>query len=73
MTDEIIREQTGLPNKQIHLQKMEFKSNGRIEYRLCYYLRKNPQSVFRFQRFIAFVPQVDFEAIVKEAQTKGWF
>jgi hypothetical protein len=71
--DEIVREQTGLPNKQIHLQKMEFKSDGRTGYRLCYYMRKNTNSVFRFQRFTAFVPKMDFEAIVKEAQGKGWF
>ena len=71
--DEIIREQTGLPNKQIHLQKMEFKSDGRTEYRLCYYMRKNTSSVFRFQRFTAFVPKVDFEAILKEARNRGWF
>ena len=71
--DEIVREQTGLPNKQIHLQKMEFKSDGRTEYRLCYYMRKNTSSVWRFQRFTAFVPKVDFEAIVKEARSKGWF
>ena len=71
--DEIVREQTGLPNKQIHLQKLEFKSDGRTEYRLCYYLRKNPTSVYRFQRFTAFVPQADFAAIIKEAQRRKWF
>jgi len=71
--DEIVREQTGLPNKQIHLQKMEFKSDGRTEYRLCYYLRKNPTSVFRFQRFTAFVPEIDLKAIMTEAHRKGWF
>jgi hypothetical protein len=71
--DEIVRDQTGLPNKQIHLQKMEFKSDGRTEYRLCYYMRKNTSSVWRFQRFTAFVPKADFEAILKEAHTRGWF
>jgi hypothetical protein len=71
--DEIVREQTGLPNKQIHLQKMEFRSDGRTEYRLCYYMRKNTSSDYRFQRFTAFVPKVDFEAILNEAHTRGWF
>jgi len=43
--DEIVKEQTGLPNKQIHLQKLEFKSDRRTKYRLCYYMRKNPSSI----------------------------
>ena len=73
LVDEIVREQTGLPNKRIHLQKMQFKSDKRIEYRLCYYMRKNTSSVWRFQRFTALIPKVDFEAIVKEGHGKGWF
>lgn len=71
--DEIVKDQNNVPNKQIHLQKTEFKSDKRIEFRLCYYMQKNLSFVFRFQRFIAFVPKVDFETIVKEAHGKGWF
>jgi hypothetical protein len=70
---EIVRDQHNMPNKQLHLQKMEFKSDGRTEYRLCYYIRKNTSSIWRFQRFTAFVPKVDFEAILKEAHARGWF
>ena len=70
---EIVRDQHNMPNKQIHLQKMQFKSDKRIEYRLCYYIRKNTSSVWRFQRFTVLVPKVDFEAILKEAHTRGWF
>jgi len=71
--DEIVREQHNMPNKQIHLQQMEFKNDKRKEYRLCYYQRKNSKDTFRFARFCALVPSVDFTAIMEEAHSKGWF
>jgi len=73
MLDEIVRPQIGMPNKQIHLQQMEFETDGRKEYRFCYYLRKNEKDIYRFSRFTAFLPKTDLKAILQQAREKGLF
>jgi hypothetical protein len=66
--DEIRRQQSDAPSKVIYLQRVQF-DDGRIELRLCYYLKKDK---WVFGRFATLLPENDFKAITDEAKKKGW-
>lgn len=66
--DEIRQEQSNLSTKVLYLQKVQF-DNGRIELRLCYYMRREK---WVFGRFAALLPQNDFKTLMEKAREKGW-
>ena len=73
--DEIIRPQTAKPDKLIYLQKVQFLLDGKIEYRLAYYIiGKKPKMLGKwvFGQYATFIKSEDFEFIIREAISKGW-
>jgi len=73
--DEIVRPQSTKPDKLIYLQKIQFVQDGKIEYRLAYYIiGKKPKMLGKwvFGQYATFMNPDDFEYIIREAKRKGW-
>jgi hypothetical protein len=67
--------QSDLPEKILCLQRIEFQEDGRIEVRLGYYIiGKKPKMRGRWVwgQFAALMPLRDFEALIRQAERKGW-
>ena len=74
IVDEFHIKQTKLPTKLIYLQKIKFDSDGRIEYRLGYYvIGKRPVMRGRWVwgQFATMIPLRDFRRIVRKAKSRG--
>jgi hypothetical protein len=73
--DEIVRRQSGKPDKCLCLQKIEFEDK-REEIRLGYYIldkKSRMPGKWVWGRFAALMPTDDFRALFREAEKKpGW-
>lgn len=75
IVDEFHIKQTKLPTKLIYLQKIKFDSDGRIEFRLGYYvIGKRPAMRGRWVwgQFATMIPLGDFRRVVRKARNRGW-
>lgn len=73
--DDIVRPQSTNPNKVIYLQKIQFDLDGKIEFRIAYYIiGKKPKMAGKwvFGQYATMMNPDDFDFIVKEARTRGW-
>lgn len=73
--DEIMRPQSGYPQKSIHLQKIEFDDTKVVEYRLAYYIIGKKPTVagkWVFGQYATLLPAEDLAYIFAEAKKKGW-
>lgn len=73
--DEIARPQSTNPNKVIYLQKIQFDLDGKVEYRIAYYIiGKKPKMAGKwvFGQYATMMNPDDFEFLVKEAVSRGW-
>jgi hypothetical protein len=74
ITDEIVRPQTGMPEKLLCLQRIKFE-DGKEEVRLGYYIiGKKPKMLGKWVwgQYCTFMPLKDFKALVRAAEKKGW-
>lgn len=75
IVDEIHIAQSNLPTKRIYLQRIKFESDGRVEFRLGYYIiGKKPAMRGRWVwgQFATMIPVSDFLRITRMAKRKGW-
>jgi hypothetical protein len=75
VTGEIYVPQTGMPEKQFCLQRIEFEKDNRIELRLGYYIigkRPGMRGRWTWGQFARFLPLDDFTAIIQKAKDVGW-
>jgi hypothetical protein len=73
--DEIRLPQSNYPEKAIYFQKFEFVENGRVEYRLGYYIiGKQPRTAGKWVwgQYATMLPEEDFTEIINQAQDRGW-
>ena len=74
--DEICRQQTDLPNKELRLQLLQLDDGDRHEVRLGYYIeQKKPGpglGEWKWGQYTTMVPMSDLTALMKEAQRRGW-
>lgn len=74
--DEIRVPQTGMPEKILCLQLIEFEKDKRSEVRLAYYIiGKKPRMRGRwvFGQYATFMLVKDFKVLIRRAEKKGWF
>jgi hypothetical protein len=74
VTDEIVRLQTGMPDKLLCLQLIEFEDRKK-EVRLGYYIiGKKPKmrGKWVWGQYCTLLPLADFRALVQSAERKGW-
>jgi len=73
--DEVTHVQSTNPGKVICLQRIQFESDGRIEFRLAYYIiGKKPKMAGKWVwgQYATMMPAKDFQAIIAQATKKGW-
>ncbi len=58
--------------KLIYLQKVEFKDNGRTEYRFTYYVIGKGTDHWVFARNSVFVPTEILPILLEKAKEKNW-
>jgi hypothetical protein len=74
VTDEIVIEQSDLPEKRICLQRINF-GGAKEELRLGYYIiGKKPRMLGKWVwgQFAPLIPMADFEKLVHQAISRGW-
>jgi len=74
VTDEILRPQTGTPEKLLCLQRIKFEDN-KEEIRLGYYIiGKKPKmrGKWVWGQYCTLLPLSDFRELVRAAEEKGW-
>lgn len=72
--DEQVFEAPSNPNKAFCLQKLCF-SDGRIEYRLCYYMiahKPRMKGKWAYGQFAPMMTAEDMQLIFEKAKAKGW-
>ena len=72
---EIIRAQSNAPHKAICLQRIQSLDNGRIEYRLGYYMigvQPRMAGKWTWGQFATLLPASDFRWIMRSATRLGW-
>ena len=75
VTGEIYIPQSGMPQKQFCLQRIEFENDHRIELRLGYYIIGKKRGMFgkwTWGQFAPFLPIEDFKTIIEKAKHEGW-
>lgn len=75
ITDEIRIPQTGMPQKILCLQRIEFEGDNHIEVRLGYYIiGKKPRMRGRWVwgQYATFMLLKDFKALIRQAVKMGW-
>ena len=73
--DEVYIKHSGKSNKLLYLQRLKFDEDGRIEFRLCYYvIGKKPGMRGRWVwgQYAPMLLVPDFRKIVRMAKRKGW-
>ena len=74
IADKIVRPPTGMPEKLLCLQRIEFE-DGKKELRLAYFIiGKKPKrrGKWVWGQYCTFIPPKDFKALVLEAQKRRW-
>jgi hypothetical protein len=76
VVDEIKRQASNTPEKYLYLQKVKHLHNEDIELRFGYYiLGKKPRMKGKWVwgQYAPFIQLKDFQAMIQEAQKRGWF
>jgi hypothetical protein len=72
---EIIRAQSNAPHKAICLQRIRSDDDGRIEFRLGYYMigvQPRMAGKWTWGQFATLLPAADFRWIMRAATRRGW-
>jgi hypothetical protein len=73
--DELRRQQSTAPHKTIVLQKIRHETDGRIEYRLGYYMigvKPRMAGKWTWGQYATLIPARGFRALIKQAERRDW-
>jgi hypothetical protein len=73
--DEILRSETGFPQKLICFQRVQWGSDGMV-LRLGYYMlgwKEKRRGMWVWGQYATFLDPKDMGAIMEEAKSRGWF